>query len=149
MTDTNYKVALSLLIQSCVEGKPKHELILEVGTTPESLTNLGLPQLPLVITGKTVDKVFFEHGITKAMLERIHSLVESPSAVFKSATTTRQGCIVVTVEFKGLAPVIIAVHANKQLGRGRFVNEIASVYAKEDLAIQQRWTDDGLLLWKK
>lgn len=149
MTDTNYKVALNLMIQSCVQGKARHELYLEVGPTPTSLTMHGVPQLPLAISGKTVDKVFFDHGITKSVLERLHGLVESPNAVFKSATHAAQGYVVITVELKGLAPVIIAVHANKQIGRGKNVNEIASVYAKEDLTIQQRWVAEGLLLWKK
>lgn len=149
MTDNNYRVALDLLIQACIQGKARHELRLEIGDTPASLTAQGIPQLPLTISGKTVDKVFFDHGITKSILERLHGLIASPNAIFKSATQPARGYVVVTVERKGESPIVIAIHANAQVGRGRYANEVASIYAKEDLAFQQRWSAAGLLLWKK
>jgi hypothetical protein len=149
MTDINYKVALDLLIKACIQGNARPELYLEIGQTPASLTVHGVPQLPVAISGKTVEKVFFDHGITKSVLERLYGLIESPNAVFRSATHADQGYVVVTIEMKDSAPVIIAIHANKQIGRGRFVNEIASVYAKADLAVQHKWAAAGLLLWKK
>jgi hypothetical protein len=65
LTDSNFCAALTLIIQAAVDGIPRHEVVLTVGQTPTLLAGLGLPDLPLVVTGKTIDKIFFDHAMTK------------------------------------------------------------------------------------
>ncbi|MDM5181904.1 hypothetical protein PO883_32530 [Massilia sp. DJPM01] len=157
MENPAYKTALGLLIKSMMhDGDAKqhtnHQVILPIGPTPQVLLDLGMPNLQLVILGKVVDKVLFEHGIPKGTIERLYSLLESPKAVFKGHQDN-PGSAVVTFELKNMAPIIIAIHPNRQMGGrvGTAYNNIASMYAKETRtgeSIEDRWTREGLLLWK-
>ncbi len=154
MENPTFKVALQLLIKSMThDGEAKqrtnHQVILPIGPTPQVLLDLGMPQLQLAILGKVVDKVLFEHGIPKGTIERLYSLLESPKAIFKGHLDN-PGSAVVTFEVKNMAPIIVAIHPNKQIGRSMY-NNVASMYAKESKpgeSFEERWTRQGLLLWK-
>ena len=148
MTDSNFCTAVGLIIKASTDGKPRHEVVLKVGLTPELLVKHGLPALPLVITGKTIDKIFFDHGISKGVIERLHGLVSSPRTIYKAAPPHAGGSVVVTFEIHRGCPVIISIRASKQFGRD-FANEITSVYAKEGANFGQRWVAEGLLMWTK
>lgn len=150
MENPNYKVALGLMLQSMAVAyednkHTNHQIVLTLGPTPPVLITLGLPQLPLVMTGKVVDKSFFDHGVTKGILEKAYQIIVAPKAVYKSQTYN--GHIVMSYETKGADPLIIAIHPNKQLGRGTVFNVVASIYFKENDP-ETRWGKDGLLLWK-
>lgn len=132
-----------------MDGKPQHEAILHVGQTPALLVGLGLPDLPLVVTGKTIDKVFFDHGITKGVIERVHSLVSTPKTVYKAAPPHHAGSVVVTFEVHRGNPIIIPIRASKRFGREFIANEVTSIYAKEGVSYEQWWTSAGLLIWTK
>lgn len=157
MENPAFKTALGLLIKSMMQdGATKqhvnHQLILPIGPTPKVLLDLGMPDVQLVISGKVVDKVLFEHGIPKGTIERLYSLLEAPKAIYKGHQGN-PGSAVVTYEVKNMAPIIIAIHPNKQMGgrSGTVYNNVASMYAKETRAgesIEDRWTREGLLLWK-
>ncbi len=157
MENPAFKTALGLLIKSMMhDGNTKqqtnHQVILPIGQTPQVLLDLGMPDLQMSILGKVVDKVFFEHGIPKGTIERLYSLLEAPKAVFKGHQDN-PGSAVLTFEVKNMAPIIIAIHPNKQMGGrvGTAYNNIASMYAKATRAgesIEDRWTREGLLLWK-
>jgi hypothetical protein len=157
MENPAFKTALGLLIKSMIQDsdakqQTNHQVILPIGPTPQVLLDLGMPDLQMVITGKVVDKVLFEHGIPKGTIERLYSLLEAPKAIFKG-TLNNPGSAVVTFEIKNMDPIIIAVHPNKQMARrdGTAYNNIASMYAKGNRAgesIEDRWTREGLLLWK-
>lgn len=149
LTDSNFCTALGLIITASIEGKPRHETVLRVGHTPELLVTHGLPDLPLMLTGKTIDKIFFDHGITKGMIERLHVLTSNPKAIYKAAPPHHDGSVVVTLEMRKQYPVIISIRASKQFGRGIFANEITSMYAKENGSFEQRWIAEGLLIWTK
>lgn len=154
MENPTFKAALGLLIKSMTHDGPakqkaNHQLILPIGPTPKVLRDLGMPDLQLAISGKVVDKVFFEHGIPKGTLERVYSMLETPKAIFKG-NLGNPGSAVITYEVKNGAPIIIAVHPNKQMGRVAY-NNVASMYAKSSRpgeTIEQRWTKEGLLLWE-
>lgn len=132
-----------------MEGNPRHEAVLNVGSTPAILVSHGLPELPLTITGKTVDKIFFDHGIKKGLIERLHSLISSPQTIYKAAPPHHAGSVVVTLEMHKGCPVIISIRASKQFGRNVYANEITSMYAKEGGSFEKRWAADGLLIWTK
>lgn len=148
LDDLNYRTAVSLILKSVTEGTPKHETVLVIGATPLVLTQVGLPALPLVITGKTIDKVHFDHGITKGVIERLHDIVSAPRSVYKSAPPHLSGSVVVTFEHHRQSPIIVSIRASKQFGRSLSANEITSVYAKEGGTFEQRWRNEGLLLWE-
>jgi len=149
LTDQNYCTAVGLIIKASMEGNPHHEAVLNVGTTPVILVSHGLPDLPLVITGKTVDKIFFDHGITKGMIERLHGLISLPQTIYRAAPPHHAGSVVVTLEMHKGYPVIISIRASRQFGRSLYANEITSMYAKEGGSFEKRWVADGLLLWAK
>jgi hypothetical protein len=150
MEDTNYKTALSVFIQSIKAGTKYHEYSLDVGMTPPVLLGLGLPELPMTISVKIIDKVFFEHGISESRLRRLYDLVANPHSVFRSDSphidpAKVNPVVVITVEVKDGNPILIAVHPNQMIGR-RAVNQIKSVYDKPEEMLQ-RWRAKGLLLW--
>ncbi|SDH06824.1 MULTISPECIES: hypothetical protein [unclassified Duganella] len=153
MENPAFKTALGLLLKSMTQDdeakqKSNNQVILPIGKTPQVLLDLGMPDLQLAITGKVVGKVYFEHGIPKGTLERIYAMLEMPKAVFKGHLDN-PGSAVLTYEVKNMAPIIIAVHPNKQMGRLSY-NNVASVYAKSTAgreSIEDRWTREGLLLW--
>jgi hypothetical protein len=154
MENPAFKIALGLLIKSMTHDDASkqhrnHQIILPIGRTPLVLRNIGMPDLQLAILGKVVDKVMFEHGIPKGTLERIYTLLESPKAVYRGHLDN-PGSAIITFETRNLAPIIIAVHPNKQMGRAIY-NNVASMYAKttgQGQSIEDRWTREGLLLWK-
>lgn len=42
-----------------------HQIVLNLGPTPDLLVYYGFRQLPVGLTGKVVDKAYFDHGVTK------------------------------------------------------------------------------------
>lgn len=142
---SNFQAAIQLILTAATTGTPQKETILTVGNTPPYLViNGGLPVLDLVITASTIDKVFFDHGMTKGLLERLDTVLMTPKALYRSETVSG-GAVVVTFELKGGNPIVVAIHPNKLMGRSRY-NVIASLYAK-DAAIESRWQAKGLLVW--
>ncbi len=89
MEDPNYKVALQLILKSMIDGYEanklvNHSLIINLGPTPEILLQYGYNQLPIVITGEVIDKSFFDHAVTKPVLERAYKFIDSPKAIYLS-----------------------------------------------------------------
>lgn len=140
----NFAVAIQLLLQASIEGKPKHEAVLEVCTTPQYLLDAGFPNLKVVIKGKTVDKAHFDHGITRGMLERLPDMVLTPKALYRSATHP-DSAVVVSFEQKGGSPILVPMHKSARVGR-EVKNVVASIYCKE-AAVEARWQREGLLVW--
>jgi Phage MuF-C-terminal domain len=160
MEDANYKTLLGMVIkditsQTNTNPALHHQRILTLGPTPQVLTDLGMPQLPIVILGRVIDKAIFDHGITKGLLERLYTLIATPKAVYQ-AHQGQPGSVVVTYEVKNTAPIIVAIHPDKQMGgRGQSAaryNNVASVYDKQsgkpNETIEVRWKREGLLLWE-
>lgn len=154
MEDLNYRTLLGILLKSMItdyEGKKieNHSTRLIIGATPDLLIQFGFPQLPLMIDGRVVDKAYFDHGVPKGVLERVHQLIATPKAIFK-AHQNQPGSVVVTYEAVGNSPIIIPIHPNQQKTRNEFFNFIPSIYPKETKGepIEKRWKREGLLLWE-
>jgi hypothetical protein len=151
MEHPNYKADIGTFIRACTNGTNDNGRVLIVGETPAvlvSLPGLGIAQLPMVILGKVVDKVFFDHGINLPMLERLYDAIAAPKAVYRSDTTLASA-VVVTFETRPVdKPVVVAIHLGKVIGRTAY-NVIASVYAKDNMDIEDQWQKRGLLLWEK
>lgn len=153
LEDPNFRVALGLMLKSMSEAyetnKVKnHQIVFRLGPTPQILIDAGLPQLPVGLTGKVVDKCFFDHGVTKSMLEKVYHVISVPRALYKSRNP-EDATVVMSYDFRGPDPLIVAIHPNRQLGGRRdFYNHIASYYFKENNP-EVRWKNDGLLLWEE
>lgn len=145
----NYKTLIAALLASEANGTPQHELIVEMGATPILLRQHQFPDLPMIIKGKTVGKIHFDHGIPRSTIERLPDLLQVPKAIYKSAAHP-DASVLMTFETKGAAgiPIIIAIHKGKRIGRSLIANEVASVYAKEGPDPAVKWKADGLLLWE-
>jgi Phage MuF-C-terminal domain len=145
---TNYETLVDLVILAEKEGKPRHELVLSVGLTPEILVELGFDALALVVKAKTIGKIFFEHGLTQRQIEGIPAMLAEPQAIYRSDTHPTN-MVVLTYELKAGAPIIIPIARDRQIGRGPLVNEVVSMYAKTGPDPTRRWRNQGLLLWRK
>lgn len=160
MEDANYKSLLGMMLKDLTDSANcnsvlHHQRILTLGPTPQVLIDIGMPQLPLVISGRVVDKAFFDHGMTKGLLEQLYKLIANPKAAYQGHQD-QPGSAVVTYETKDGAPIIAAIHPNKQMGgrgdRAAFYNNIASVCDKRSNSpgetIEVRWKKQGLLQWQ-
>lgn len=148
-SQSNYAALVDAIINASLGGHPvAKEQIGHLGSTPKLLQELGLPDLPLGIKGKVIDKVVMDHGIPKSMVKRLPSMVSSPQAIYASAPPHPEGVVVLTFEITGLGQVMISVAAAQSVGRSHIMNLVTSVYAKEDARAFVRWEAEGLLLWK-
>lgn len=145
---TNYETLVDLAVKAEIEGKPRHELVLEVCHTPETLLRIGFSPLLVVIKAKAIGKIFFDHGLTQRQIEKIPAILENPQAVYSSATHP-DSVVVFTYEVHAGSPIIIPVAKDRQIGRGPLVNEVTSMYAKTGPDPRPRWRAEGLLLWEE
>lgn len=148
----NFKTLVGVIIQAEMENNPKHELLLELGPTPKHILQAGGQQfqnLDLVIKAKTIGKMHFDHGVAKGVIERLPQILEAPKAIYHSASNMKGSSVVVmTFEIQRGYPLIVPIHAGKPIGRGRFCNEVTSMYAKEGPNPEEKWEKAGLLIWK-
>ncbi|TSP13988.1 hypothetical protein [Cupriavidus campinensis] len=152
MKNNNYELVLETTCAKLQGPEPEKVLSLsiELGSTPELYCELGFPQLPLAMRVTNLDKILFRHGIPIRILKGIYGTLLEPKAVFRSHTHANDGnAVVLSFEEHHLGPVVIILHANIRLGRDRFVNEVKSIYAKENPDFERMWRKEGLLLWEK
>lgn len=136
-----------------------------MGSTPDVLKMLGLPDVKIRIQGKTIQKVMGEYlGIEQGNYSHIHNLtpetlkllpkqINDPVAVFKSSTTDN-GYVVLTelseVDSKTgrEKPVIAALHL-KSGKDGVEIIDVASAYGRSNHQIQTAFENDALYLNKE
>ncbi len=148
--NTNFKTLVGVIVDAEIAGKPRHELLLELGETPAYILQNcpGFKALDLVLKAKNLGKMVFDHGMKKGMIERLPEILGKPKALYKSASEqVKDACVIMTFEAHNGFPIIIAVHPGKMIGR-RMVNEVASMYFKEGPDPQAKWKSAGLLLWE-
>ena len=146
---SNYAALVDAIVNASLGGHPvAKEQIGHLGSTPELLLKFGLPNLPLGIKGKVIEKVVMDHGIPKSMVKRLAGIVAAPQSLYASAPPHTAGVVVLTFEVTGLGQVILSVAGSQNVGRSHTMNLVTSVYAKEDARAFARWEADGLLLWK-
>lgn len=150
--DSNFKTLIGVIIQAEMEGKPRHELLLELGPTPQHIIQSGgvnFEGLDLVIKAKTVGKMHFDHAVPRGVIERLPEILDTPKAIYHSASgAVGSAVVVMTFETQRGYPLIVPIHAKKPIGRNRFCNEVTSMYAKEGPNPEEKWVKAGLLIWK-
>lgn len=145
---SNYATLVDVLINNEMKGVKNHERILELGSTPQLLIDeCKFPNLPFAIKASTISKICFDHGIATSLIQRLPDLVNSPKCLFNPANTSLTGSVVVlTFEFKELAPIIISIRQDMMSGRNRY-NFVTSMYAKEGPDPEKKWRSNNLLIW--
>lgn len=146
MSDPNISTLLDLLIKAEVDGQPRHELIIDFGSTPEILMQFGFTQRRLILKGKAVGKIFFDHAIVQRLIEKIPDMVASPKAIYKSASRPDETVVVMTYELQRGHPIVIVVAKDQPYGRDT-VNEVVTMYGKEEPDVEANWTRRDLRLW--
>ncbi|WP_345876506.1 hypothetical protein [Shewanella algae] len=147
----NFSALVDLIIKSEIDGTPKHEQVLFLGTTPPYLVeHAGFDLNPLIIKGKTISKICFDHGVKTSVIKRLPEIIQKPKSVFAPALEVhRDSVVVLTFELHRGAPIIIPVKKNVKVGRGATnYNIVTSTYAKDGGDIEQRWRDEKLLIWE-
>lgn len=123
-----------------------------VGTTPDVLKMLGLPDVRVTVHGSMFKKVMGgKHSVTAEDLKQIPKQINSPVAVMKSETMA-DGYVVLTelVEHeRGIdKPVVAALHL-KRTKDGLELMNIASVYGRRDIQVQRGLNSHLLYLDKE
>ncbi|WP_249963462.1 LPD38 domain-containing protein [Histophilus somni] len=131
-------------------GRAIHKII-NVGTTPDVLKMLGLPNVDVVIHANTLSKVMQDkHNVTVETLKQLPKQINDPVAVMKSETQPN-GYVVLTELIEQVngknKPVIAALHL-KHSNQGLELINIASVYGRSNSQIQ-RGLEKDLLYWNK
>ncbi|WP_165942813.1 LPD38 domain-containing protein [Histophilus somni] len=131
-------------------GRAIHKII-NVGTTPDVLKMLGLPNVDVVIHANTLSKVMQnKHNVTAETLKQLPKQINDPVAVMKSETQPN-GYVVLTELIEQMndknKPVIAALHL-KHSNQGLELINIASVYGRSNSQIQ-RGLEKDLLYWNK
>ena len=155
--------AFARAVDDVVGGKVSRGFV-KIGTTPDVLKMLGLPDVKIRISAKTIEKVMGEYlGIAKGAHSHIHNLtpeavkqlpgqINNPVAVFKSSTV-RGGYVVLTELTEADKqtgkdkPVVAALHLKTDKG-GIEVIDVASSYGRSDSQLSRAFNQDLLYLDK-
>jgi len=148
MEQANFAALVDAIVYASLQGHPlAKEQIAVLGNTSELLQKHGAPELALGIKGSTIEKVVMDHGIPKSMLKRLPNLLATPLALYRSATSQKDGVVVLTFEVTHLGAVIVPIAFNQTIGRNRTMNLVSSMYAKEDRNVFKRWDAANLKIW--
>ena len=154
--------AFARAVDDVVAGKVSAGYI-SLGTTPEVLKLIGVPDGKVRISGGTIEKAMAgylnrnnsydenRHAIRPEDMKQLPAHLNAPIAVFKSAT--RADSFVVLTELMELEngrdkPVIAALHLQKGK-RGLNLVDIASVYGRSDGQLVRAFDTDLLYLNKQ
>ncbi|GEM_PF-741945 len=137
-----------------------------MGTTPEVLKAIGIPDARISISGAVIEKVMAQalglprgehtniHNLTPETLRQLPQQINDPVAIFKSGEKATQNGFVVLTELNEIdkesgktKPIVAALHI-KQNKKGLDVINIASVYGRSNTQLQ-RALDNDLLYWHK
>ena len=146
-------------IDDVVSGKVSAGYIV-LGTTPDVLQMLGVPQGKIRISGGTIEKAMAkyldrshnydqnDHWVHPGDLKQLQSQMNDPIAVFRSST--RANSLVALTELyeheNGKEkPMIAALHINKGKGKhGADLINVSSVYGRSDIQLVRAFDTDLL-----
>ncbi len=108
--------------------------LITLGRTPEILRLLEAPDLSLKISRDTIRKATngIKHVVGMEVIENLPEHLADPIAVFKSKTHGK--VLLIDATDNNGNPIVAAVHFDKKAGRDLKINNIASVYGKENAA---------------
>lgn len=151
-------------VDNVVAGKVPAGYI-HLGTTPDVLQMLGVPQGKVRIAGGTIEKAVADylnrqnaydknrHAVNPDDLKLLPGEMNDPIAVFKSATQSNSFVVLTRLHERENGkekPVIAAVHLSKGKGKhGADLIDVVSVYGRSDTQLERAFQDDLLYANKK
>ncbi len=124
------------VVDKVVAGRLPSRTILQMGKTPGTLVQLGLPNLPLVMEKSTFDKITgrkskrgSSHTLTDEQVKELYTEIADPVGVIR--IQDRGAYVVLTQMFEGSSPVLVPIHVNVAEGNIR-INEMATAYGKDN-----------------
>ena len=138
---------------------------ISLGTTPDVLQMLGVPQGKMRISGGTIEKAVADylnrqnaydknrHAVNPEDLKLLPGEMNDPIAVFKSATQSNSFVVLTQLYERENGkektakekPVIAAVHLNKGKGKhGADLIDVVSVYGRSDAQLERAFQNDLL-----
>ena len=151
-------------VDNVVAGKVPAGYI-QLGTTPDVLQMLGVPQGKVRIAGGTIEKAVADylnrqnaydknrHAVNPDDLKLLPGEMNDPIAVFKSATQSNSFVVLTRLHERENGkekPVIAAVHLSQGKGKhGADLIDVVSVYGRSDTQLERAFQDDLLYANKK
>lgn len=120
------------------------DVIFNLGQTSTVMQAIGAKPLPILITGGTLSKAFFDHGIVLRTLGQLPEWLNSPVHVYRSATVANGSVVVLTPANRQGEPIIVPIQLNTAIDRLP-TNRIKSIYSKP-ASVVQGWERQGLRL---
>jgi protein traN len=131
-----------------------------LGTTPDVLQMLGVPQGKVRISGGTIEKAMAkyigrshnydqnDHWVRPGDLKQLQSQMNDPIAIFQSATNAHSLVVLTELyeyEDNKEKPIIAALHINKGKGKhGADLINVSSVYGRSDMQLVRAFDTDLL-----
>ena len=127
-----------------IDGTLPKGHIYDLGMPSDTLLNAGLPNLPIEMAASRLsDKSMQEnHPFDLSEIRNLPKAIQSPMAIFRSATHLGSFVVMTEIEHHG-RNFVVAIQANRRKGRIE-VNDIRSVYPKNNNQIAN-WVTEGLL----
>lgn len=127
-----------------IDGTLPKGHIYDLGMPSDTLLNAGLPNLPIEMAASRLsDKSMQEnHPFDLSEIRNLPKAIQSPMAIFRSATRLGSFVVMTEIEHHG-RNFVVAIQANRRKGRIE-VNDIRSVYPKNNNQIAN-WVTEGLL----
>ncbi|MFC2389463.1 MAG: LPD7 domain-containing protein [Kingella oralis] len=151
-------------VDNVVAGKVPAGYI-QLGTTPDVLQMLGVPQGKVRIAGGTIEKAVADylnrqnaydknrHAVNPDDLKLLPGEMNDPIAVFKSSSRADSFVVLTQLyerENGKEKPVIAAVHLSQGKGKhGADLIDVVSVYGRSDTQLERAFQDDLLYANKK
>lgn len=131
-------------LQQQIDGTLPKGHIYDLGMPSDTLLNAGLPNLPIEMAASRLsDKSMQEnHPFDLSEIRNLPKAIQSPMAIFRSATRLGSFVVMTEIEHHG-RNFVVAIQANRRKGRIE-VNDIRSVYPKNNNQIAN-WVTEGLL----
>ena len=133
---------------------------ISLGTTPDVLQMLGVPQGKVRISGGTIEKSVADylnrhnaydknrHAVNPEDLKLLPGEINDPVAVFKSSTQSNSFVVLTQLyerENGKEKPMIAAVHLSKGKGKhGADLIDVVSVYGRSDTQLERAFQNDLL-----
>ena len=131
-----------------------------LGTTPDVLQMLGVPQGKVRISGGTIEKAMAKyigrphnydqnnHWVRPGDLKQLQSQMNDPIAIFQSATNAHSLVVLTELyeyEDNKEKPMIAALHINRGKGKhGADLINVSSVYGRSDMQLVRAFDTDLL-----
>lgn len=128
-----------------IDGTLPKGHIYDLGMPSDTLLNAGLPNLPIEMAASRLsDKSMQEnHPFDLSEIRNLPKAIQSPMAIFRSATRLGSFVVMTEIEHHG-RNFVVAIQANRRKGRIE-VNSIRSVHYRTSNSHIANWVTEGLL----